>query len=156
MGLIHTKVDDFLQSHSYDFTAVPHNYTVERPLSMQAVNSNLLLVQQILRCFNALQTKAAATEGDTEIQKDLQFMINELKLVIYAALDEFVCKCCSIDALQVSKTEVVCMDYFNIEEEYSFDSAVIYALLKLTEDKMDKKMAENIKRAMKDMEVGGS
>jgi len=40
---------------------------------------------------------------------------------------------------------------FNIEDEYSFDAILITALLKLTEDKMDKKLSENIKRALKDM-----
>jgi hypothetical protein len=56
-------------------------------------------------------------------------------------LDDFVCK-----------SEIVILDYFNIEEDYNFDAITIGGLIKLTEDKMDKRFADNLKRMLKDMD----
>jgi hypothetical protein len=128
------------------------------PRSIDAVKSNLCIVEQAIAAFNAAQqanhfrvisdtgsedtNNSAASHGTmnngekeiaVEFQKDLLEMIEELKEEIYTALDSF-----------VEKAKAVLLDHFTMEPGMPFDMLTITSLLKLTRQHMEEKISQRV------------
>jgi len=76
LNLIQTRVDHFLTELKFDFSAVPQNYLMSPPNSIAVVRNNLTLIEA---CLNPIEDK-----------HNLVQLIVELKIQIYAVIDDFI------------------------------------------------------------------
>ncbi|KAF2074505.1 hypothetical protein CYY_004173 [Polysphondylium violaceum] len=133
LSLIKDQVDEYLCEKGYDPLAVPTDYTITPPTSMQKVANNLLVLHNVL-----------PSAGNCEL--GLLHLVKKLKAEIYPVIQDF-----------NQNIKYILCEWLDIEMEQSIDELDIkvedyYVGLERNKSTLSNENVAKIKRMIKDVE----
>eukprot|EP01103_Thecamoeba_quadrilineata_P000113 TRINITY_DN1008_c0_g2_i1.p1 TRINITY_DN1008_c0_g2~~TRINITY_DN1008_c0_g2_i1.p1 ORF type:complete len:833 (+),score=198.07 TRINITY_DN1008_c0_g2_i1:387-2885(+) len=150
LGLVDSAVRGFLVARGFDFNVVPANYCDEPPSSLEAVHSNLRIVQNVI-----LLASTAVVNGGINTVRNF---VSRLAHDIYVRIDEFVrnvralvCELAGVDLSELPLGPPASSASDSFKSEAS-TASMLQNVLKQKKERIQKETRVQIKELMRDYE----